>query len=88
MGQVSITLASAALQGLTHGYGQSHALICLDTASVEIPYRSCKVGSAPASRNASGSAIWRKVGVDPVAQQYAGHSFPHGPLLIEWVFPQ
>lgn len=23
--------------GLTHGYGQSHALICLDTASVEIP---------------------------------------------------
>lgn len=63
----------------TEAYSQ--ALICAHTAAVEMPYRSCSVGSAPASRSASGKAICRKVGVTPLRRSNPATASPSPPII-------
>lgn len=44
----------------------NQALICAQTAGVDLPYRSWSVGNAPALKNASGNANCLNVGVTPL----------------------
>ena len=46
--------------GQSCAMAHSHPLMLSIMALREMPYRSCRTGSVPASRNLSGSAIWRK----------------------------
>ncbi len=60
----------------------SQPLTAVTTDEVDIPYRSCHVGNAPAARNSSGNPICRKTGIICVCINADATASPNPPTML------